>query len=292
MALSFKGRLFLMGLMISIPAILEATIVALISTRVFEFPIAIGYCLGFCLSTLSPALIVPSMIQFNLHGYGRKKGIPILTISASTFDILLVFINFNICHAIALSQEEIKVSGRASNPGISVGIVLAEYFGGAAAGLLISVTSLPFRYLTNRYQLMIKAAYQCVFGIGIIVTCQLTYSNAWITAIIFFGYGCSLFWGKNVPTKEMAAVWFFAQPILFGPSGAGLVIANIKQSDVGYAFLLIICGVTLRVVGIFLATIGQGFTIKEKFIIVFSNFFIGRFCVNYLFFIFGKKFRP
>lgn len=159
MALSFKGRLFLMGLMVSIPAILESTIVALISMKVFDFPIAVAYCLGFCLSTLSPALIVPSMIQFNLHGYGTKKGIPILTLSASTFDILLVFINFNICHAIALSREQMKVSGNAENPGISVSIVLAEYFGGAAVGLLLSVTSWPFKYLTNQYKLVIKAAY-------------------------------------------------------------------------------------------------------------------------------------
>ena len=66
LALSFKERMGLKVLLVALPQVLEATAIALISSKLFEFPIAVGFTLGFILSSLSPSLIVPAMIQYML----------------------------------------------------------------------------------------------------------------------------------------------------------------------------------------------------------------------------------
>ena len=59
-------------------------------------PIELAYCLGFSISTMAGAVLVPGMLSFNERGYGRAKGIPGTMIAASTFDNINCIVLFGI----------------------------------------------------------------------------------------------------------------------------------------------------------------------------------------------------
>jgi len=74
--------------------------------------IATGFSLGFCDTALATAMIVPAMLHFLQLGYGKKRGLPTLMISAASFDTLHAFIMFGICSGVSVSKEIAKVSGK------------------------------------------------------------------------------------------------------------------------------------------------------------------------------------
>ena len=51
---------------------------------------------SFLLSSVAPAIVVPSMLSLKERGYGLKKGIPTLVIAASSVDSVLALTGFSV----------------------------------------------------------------------------------------------------------------------------------------------------------------------------------------------------
>ena len=80
------------------PCLVETIIVG-ISSRIlfkyalqYEFPWLWGFLLGFVLAAVSPAVVVPSLLELQEKGYGVSKGIPTLVIAAASVDDVQDFI--------------------------------------------------------------------------------------------------------------------------------------------------------------------------------------------------------
>lgn len=67
-------------------------------------------------------------------------------------------------------------------------------------------------------------------------------SNSKYIACLLFGYTLFQVWGTHKPTAQMANVWDFVQPILFGTLGAALILSQIRPEDVGKSVLCVIIG--------------------------------------------------
>ena len=61
---------------------------------------------SFVLSAVSPAVVVPSMLNLELSGYGTDKGIPTLVIAAASVDDVLAISGFGVVLGITFSQSE------------------------------------------------------------------------------------------------------------------------------------------------------------------------------------------
>ena len=57
-----------------IPCFVEAAAVAILSHLVLGFPWTVGFMLGFVLAAVSPAVIIPSLMNLSARGYGVAKG--------------------------------------------------------------------------------------------------------------------------------------------------------------------------------------------------------------------------
>lgn len=68
----------------------------------------------------------------------------------------------------------------------------------------------------------------------------------------------------------MAWVWMIAQVFLFGPAGANLLLKNVHKSEVGYTFVILVCGILIRIPSVFLATVRTNFNVKEKLLIAIA----------------------
>jgi NhaP-type Na+/H+ or K+/H+ antiporter len=89
------------------PCLVETIIVG-ISSRIlfkyalqYEFPWLWGFLLGFVLAAVSPAVVVPSLLELQEKGYGVSKGIPTLVIAAASVDDVLAISGFSILLGLA-----------------------------------------------------------------------------------------------------------------------------------------------------------------------------------------------
>jgi NhaP-type Na+/H+ or K+/H+ antiporter len=88
--------------------------------------------------------------------------------------------------------------------------------------------------------------------------------------VIVFGYLCFRMWGHNKPEEELATIWQYFMPFLFGTVGAAIKFSNIKGSDIFKGLIVIILGVSTRWLAVLLATCQKKYTLKERMFMGFS----------------------
>src|SRR5699024_4748456 len=69
-----------------IPCLVEGFTVAIVSYYLLDFSFAEAGMLGFILAAVSPAIVVPSMLELEEAGYGTDKEIPTLLLAGSSLD--------------------------------------------------------------------------------------------------------------------------------------------------------------------------------------------------------------
>ena len=124
---------FRLGMVIRLaftPCLVETIIVG-ISSRIlfkygldYEFPWLWGFLLGFVLAAVSPAVVVPSLLELQDKGYGVAKGIPTLVIAAASVDDVLAISGFSILLGLAFQGGVVPVlsslESSRGNPTVSV----------------------------------------------------------------------------------------------------------------------------------------------------------------------------
>jgi len=64
-------------------------------------------CFRFVLAAVSPAVVVPSLLNLADRGYGLDKGIPTLVIAAASIDDVLAITGFGVSLGIAFSEGKL-----------------------------------------------------------------------------------------------------------------------------------------------------------------------------------------
>ena len=125
MNVSFTGKGILVVVMTFVPLMCEATTLALIGTGLFRMPIEVAYSLGFAISSVAPAIVVPQLMRWNELGYGRSKGIAGSLIASCTFDNITCLILFGICKTIAFeyAAENKGLESKNKNIAWSIGSI-------------------------------------------------------------------------------------------------------------------------------------------------------------------------
>ncbi len=80
-----------------IPALFEIAAVTLLGPPLLGLGWVESALLGCILGAVSPAVVVPLMIDFMERGKGAEKGIPTLILAASSVDDVFVIVLFTIC---------------------------------------------------------------------------------------------------------------------------------------------------------------------------------------------------
>ncbi|XP_067591568.1 sodium/hydrogen exchanger 9B1-like isoform X8 [Pseudorca crassidens] len=113
------------------PCLIEACSTAVVSHFLMNFPWQWGFLLGFVVSAVSPAVVVPSMLRLQEKGYGFEKGIPTLLIAASSLDDIVAISGFSTCLSIVFSSggvlNNLLSAFRDVLVGVLVGIVLGMF---------------------------------------------------------------------------------------------------------------------------------------------------------------------
>ena len=245
--------------MSAVPAIFEIAAITLLAPPLLGLSWLEAAILGSILGAVSPAVVVPLMIDFMERGKGAEKGIPTLILGASAIDDVFVIVIFTVLLGMYGGGPVNWVWQAASIPiSIVLGILL-----GLAVGYLL------YR-LFRRYDFKPPRRTIILMGVAILLTWveDILHGIVPISALLgVMAIGFILLEKQeaiaHIISTKLKRLWVFAELLLFVLVGAQV---NIKVAwEAGLAGgLLILAGLAARSVGTWISLMGSGLDAREK----------------------------
>ncbi|GFS30334.1 hypothetical protein NPIL_741 [Nephila pilipes] len=248
------------------PCIVEAMVISITSHFLLNLPWTWAIMLGFVISAVSPAVVVPGLLNLQDRSIGIKKGIPTLVIAAASVDDILAITGFTIMFSVSLSAG--------SNLWITLLKGILEPVGGLTYGILFGVTFwiLPGSQSFSSTSLFYHVILLCLGGFaGMFLSKRLEIAGAGPMACLVMAFVASLHWKKDIQhlesiEKTIGVVWIILQPFLFSLIGAEVSVQNL-QSNLGNTILVLLIALAFRIVTAMFASFGGDFNLKENIFI-------------------------
>ncbi len=252
-------------LMSAVPAIFEIAGIMLVAPPLLGLSLLDSAILGSILAAVSPAVVVPLMIDFMDRGRGAKKGIPTLILAASSIDDVFVIVLFTI------------FLGMYGGGDVQIWAKLGEIPVSITLGILIGlIPGYILWRLFERYDWRPPKRTLMVLGVSIVLTwiekkLEGTVPIASLLGVMAIGF---IILEKSeaiahVMSQKLKKLWVFAELLLFVLVGAQV---NIQVAwDAGLAgSIVILTGLVFRSAGTYVSLMGTPFTLKEKIFCIIS----------------------
>lgn len=244
-----------------IPGILEGIAIALFSMKLINFTFIQGGILGFIIAAVSPAIIVPKMLEFQNLKIGTDKKIPTIILASASIDDVFAITIFSSFIALYSGKNINLFRNFLSIPlsiflGVGLGIILAF--------ILIKIFSLYSIRDTKKVLLILSVG--IFFNSGEKFIHNLYHveiaSLLGIMTIAFVILEKLPHLGERLGVK-FNKLWIFAEIILFVLVGAQVNIGvALKSGTVG--ILIILFGLFARSIGVYISLLGSNLNLKEK----------------------------
>lgn len=249
-----------------LPNLLEGTTVLLLSHYLLNLDWVVSGMLGFIISAVSPAVVIPSMVKLKDEGYGMDKGIPVMNLASASIDDVISLTAF----AVFLSYY---ISGGTSNITIEIIKIPFSIIWGIGFGLILGYIIIKSLKYSNKliiqyiqvFIILLISFITKLFGHYIFIAEMISIMTM---AFIIVEKNPKL---GNSTKVHINSIWKVAQIFLFVLIGA-IVDFNVA-SNIGYIGVIIIgVGLLVRSFGVILCLIKTQFNIKERTFCVISNF--------------------
>lgn len=240
----------------SIPCLLEGFTVLGLAYYILGFSLAEAGMLGFIIAAVSPAVVVPSMLDLKEKRLGENKQIPTLLLAGASIDDVFAITLFTFF--LGLGTETTESSLLFDLARIPFSIIGGVILGGLLALFAVYLFKLMHKKYIEKLVLLLGATILFVEwgdAIGI----------ASLLGVMTIGFLLL----EKVPAQSkefslaLGGLWVFLQILLFALVGAEVNIA--VALDSGFIGLAIIAvGLLARSTGVWLATIGSGLNAKER----------------------------
>ena len=245
--------------MSAVPAVFEIVGVTLVAPRLLGMTYLEAAILGAILGAVSPAVVVPLMIDFMDRGRGTKKGIPTLILGASSVDDVFVIVLFTVFLGM-YGGGEVNLWARLAE--IPLSIVL-----GIIAGL---IPGYLLYHLFTKYDWRPPKRTIVVMGMAIFLTWLEQVLKHWVPVASLLGVMAIGFviLEKSEPiahiiSQKLKKLWMFAELLLFVLVGAQVNIhVAWKAGLAGIAVIAV--GLLFRSVGTYISLFGTNLSRKEK----------------------------
>ncbi|GFT74194.1 hypothetical protein TNCV_4081191 [Trichonephila clavipes] len=248
------------------PCIVETIVISITSHFLLHLPWTWAIMLGFVISAVSPAVVVPGLLSLQDRSFGIKKGIPTLVIAAASVDDILAITGFTIMLSVSLSGGD--------NLWITFLKGILEPVGGLVYGILFGIAFwiLPGSQISSSASLFYHVILLCLGGFtGMFLSKRLEIAGAGPMACLVMAFVASLRWKKDAEhleniEKVIGKMWIILQPFLFSLIGAEVSVQNL-QSNLGNTILTLLIALAFRIATAMFASFGGDFNLKEKIFI-------------------------
>ena len=249
-----------------IPCLVETLIVGVASHVLLDLPWLWGFMLGFVLAAVSPAVVVPCLLQLQEKGFGVAKGIPTLVIAAASVDDVLAISGFTILIGVVFKTGSSDLTSLIFQGPLEA--LLGLVFGGVY-GFLVTVIPAQDSAHRSTYRsfFLLGGGLMALFGSE-----KLYLKGAGPLAVLVMAFAAAFGWKrlskgtdeeKDVP-KFLSGLWLIFQPILFGLIGTEIRIDQLEGSTIGLGLAVLAIGLTFRIAASFLSVSGGDLTLKER----------------------------
>lgn len=242
-----------------IPGVLEGISIMLLSVKFFGMTMIEGGILGFIIAAVSPAVVVPSMLELKDRGIGREKGIPTMILAGASLDDIVAITIFSGFLGM-YGGKDVSIAGQLFKIPVSIATGVAL---GIALGLI-------FVWIFRKYHIRDTKKVLLITGAAILIMAledllEGTIPMAGLLSVMTIGFVILL--KRGIVAKRLSVkfnkIWVLAEILLFVLVGAQVDV-HVAFDGGAVALAVIALGLIARSIGVLISLIGTNLNIKER----------------------------
>jgi len=245
-------------LMCFLPASFEILGMILVAPHLLHISILEAAILGAVIAAVSPAVVVPKMIQLMEEGYGMNKQIPQIILAGASVDDVFVIVLFTSFTGLA-QGDQISVMKFVNIPiSIIAGILI-----GAVIGIALGIFFTKVHMRDTIKVIIILSLAFILVSLEEMITIPVTFAA--LISVMFMGIFLKR---KKADTSARLSakfnkLWVMAEIILFVLVGASVDITFISKAGLK-TVILIFAVLVFRMAGVFICMLGTKLNGKER----------------------------
>ncbi len=251
-----------------IPGVFEGSIIMLAAHYLFGFTWIEGGMLGFVIAAVSPAVVVPAMLDLKDKGYGKKKEVPTLVLAGASVDDVFAITIFSVFTGLA--------AGSAINVGhilwsVPTGILLGALLG-ALLGLGLVSFFKKFHIRDTKKVIIFMIVAVVYYELTELESLKNIIPLAGLLGIMAIGFIILEKYSKLAKrlSSKFNKVWVLSEILLFVYIGTEVQINQLDASLVSSGLLILLIGLTARSIGVWMSLLSSDLNTKEKLFCVIA----------------------
>ena len=249
-------------LMAFLPASFEILAVVLFAPRIFGISRSEAAVMGAVLGAVSPAVVIPRMVQLMETGYGTDKRIPQLIMAGASCDDVFVIVLFSTFTGMAQGGSASALDLLRIPVSIALGVAIGAA-AGCALGLFFETAHARGHGVRNSTKVIV------VLGASfLLMAAEAALSSAVSGLLAVVSMACAL--RLRSPSavsrrlsEKLGKLWIAAEVMLFVLVGAAVDIRYTLGAGLG-ALALLAVSLAFRAAGVWLCLLGTALTRRER----------------------------
>ncbi len=248
-----------------IPGLIEGFTIALVSIKLLGFTFVQGGMLGFIIAAVSPAVVVPFMLQLKEKGLGVAKGIPTIILAGASVDDVIAITLFTSFLGL-YTGSNVNIGVKILN--IPIAIIVGIFIGFVLGLILVKVFQ-KYHMRDTKKVLIILGVALILSNIKVLLKDHIEFAELLSVMVI----GFIILEKHNELAIRLSAkfnkIWVFAEILLFVLVGAEVNVNVALEAGVK-GLIIITIGLIGRSIGVIISLIGSNLNKKEKLFCIFS----------------------
>ena len=234
-----------------VPACFEIIGMLVLGPKLLGISLSDSFVMGCVVAAVSPAVIVPKMLQLMSEKYGTDKSIPQMILAGASVDDVFVIVLFSMSLSLAQGQDVNLINLLSIPISILTGILI-----GALCGKLISVYFKKISLDTTIQTIVLLS----VSFILVTIEDSFSFPFSGLIAVMTMGVFVQRITQSSHTLNEL---WTGAQVLLFVLVGACVNISS--ALNYGFSAILLVFGVLLfRMIGVLICLLNTKLNRKER----------------------------
>lgn len=251
-----------------VPCVVEGFAVAAASYYLLKLPFYEAGMLGFIIAAVSPAVVVPQMLELKESGFGEQKGVPTLILAGASVDDVFAITIFGVFAGLAC--------GASADWGRLLIALPAGILLGAAIGVGIGFALVWFFkrfHLRDTKKVILFMIIAVVFyDVSESQAVQQVLPVAALLGIMAIGF--VILENYDVLANRLASkfqkIWVLAEILLFAYIGAEVRLGELSRALVTIGLLILAIGLMARSIGVWLSLLRSKLNTKERLFCIIS----------------------